>query len=429
MNLANPQPKTGAETGREVIARPDGLPTISVIMMMKNEAEALPRCLKSIGGLADEIVVVDTGSTDNSIEIAESFGAKVFIHPGDPGEKFNFSLHRNQSIEHASGEWLFQIDCDEQLFMKDPIAFRKFLKGIPPKQNGVAIQLFDQKDSQPMDFNAARVFRNGSVHFEEIVHNEPKFGNDAAWLYPGAFFKHFGYDLSPERMAAKYARTIGLLKRRILKKPDDYHAFFLLSQALAAKGETAEARKYAEKYLAAKEKDPAFNASIYYSIIQFCMATEDFEAANHWLGEAVREIPNDVDIAYIQVEFGVAVNNIQIIVDGGSRFLRNYQTLTTNPAAKGNRFVYNHRPEKLVFCLYYLTSVKMKEAIETFKMIMDILPKTSAEFRNETAAQLKSEYKKVFKGIKKGGDICHLILKNIKLNHGNQERKKSKFQN
>lgn len=80
-------------------------------MMVKNEEEMLPRCLNSIKHLIDELIVVDTGSTDKTIEIAESFGAKIYHHPWEN----NFSKHRNQSLGYATGDWIIQIDADEEL--------------------------------------------------------------------------------------------------------------------------------------------------------------------------------------------------------------------------------------------------------------------------------------------------------------------------
>ena len=79
--------------------------------MVKDEEKLLPQCLKSIQDHVDEIIVVDTGSRDNTIAIAESYGARVYHHPWED----HFSKHRNQSLEYAGGSWLFIIDADEEL--------------------------------------------------------------------------------------------------------------------------------------------------------------------------------------------------------------------------------------------------------------------------------------------------------------------------
>ncbi|RLB04217.1 MAG: glycosyltransferase, partial [Deltaproteobacteria bacterium] len=86
-------------------------PRLSVCMIVKNEEKMLPKCLESIREVADEIIIVDTGSTDNTVAIAESFGAKVYFHPWEK----DFSKHRNQSLSYATGDWILQIDADETL--------------------------------------------------------------------------------------------------------------------------------------------------------------------------------------------------------------------------------------------------------------------------------------------------------------------------
>ncbi|MCK4301565.1 MAG: glycosyltransferase family 2 protein, partial [candidate division Zixibacteria bacterium] len=84
-------------------------------MIVKDEEELLPGCLDSIRDWGDEIVIVDTGSTDRTIEIAESYGARVYHQPWEG----DFSKHRNYSIELATCDWVFIIDADERFNKKD----------------------------------------------------------------------------------------------------------------------------------------------------------------------------------------------------------------------------------------------------------------------------------------------------------------------
>lgn len=80
-------------------------------MIVKNEAENLPRCLDSVKGFVDEMIVLDTGSTDRTIEIARSYSAKVteFEWCDD------FAVARNQALKHVTGDWVLVLDADETL--------------------------------------------------------------------------------------------------------------------------------------------------------------------------------------------------------------------------------------------------------------------------------------------------------------------------
>ncbi|MBW2130791.1 MAG: glycosyltransferase family 2 protein, partial [Deltaproteobacteria bacterium] len=86
-------------------------PLVSLCMIVKNEETTLPRCLESVRGAVDEMIIVDTGSTDSTREIARRYGAEVFSTQW----KNDFSFHRNQSIARAKGRWILQLDADECL--------------------------------------------------------------------------------------------------------------------------------------------------------------------------------------------------------------------------------------------------------------------------------------------------------------------------
>jgi glycosyltransferase involved in cell wall biosynthesis len=84
---------------------------LSVCMIVRDEEELLPQALESVKLLADQIVIVDTGSMDQTVAIAESFGAEVYHHPWSN----NFSYHRNQSIGYATGDYVIILDADEKI--------------------------------------------------------------------------------------------------------------------------------------------------------------------------------------------------------------------------------------------------------------------------------------------------------------------------
>jgi (heptosyl)LPS beta-1,4-glucosyltransferase len=86
------------------------MPSISAVLIVKNEANKLPDCLKSLAW-ADEIIILDSGSTDNTLEIAEEFSAKVFTNTDWQG----FGIQRERAASFATSDWIFMIDADERV--------------------------------------------------------------------------------------------------------------------------------------------------------------------------------------------------------------------------------------------------------------------------------------------------------------------------
>lgn len=92
---------------------------VSLCMIMKNEEEELPLVLASVAGLADEMVIYDTGSTDRSVALARELGAKVIEGYWDD----DFSRARNEALAHCQGEWILWLDADEAV-NGDKVGFR-----------------------------------------------------------------------------------------------------------------------------------------------------------------------------------------------------------------------------------------------------------------------------------------------------------------
>ena len=87
---------------------------ISACYMVKNAAQDLARSLESLAKYVNEIIVVDTGSTDNTVEVAQKFGAKVFHEQWQD----DFSTPRNVAIREAKGDWIVFLDADEYFINK-----------------------------------------------------------------------------------------------------------------------------------------------------------------------------------------------------------------------------------------------------------------------------------------------------------------------
>jgi (heptosyl)LPS beta-1,4-glucosyltransferase len=86
------------------------MPSISAVLIVKNEEKKLVDCLKSLAW-ADEIIVLDSGSSDNTLKISEEFSAKVFVNTEWQG----FGVQRERAASYATGDWIFMIDADERV--------------------------------------------------------------------------------------------------------------------------------------------------------------------------------------------------------------------------------------------------------------------------------------------------------------------------
>jgi len=98
---------------------------LSVVLATRNEEENISRCLKSVKLIADEIIIFDEYSTDKTKQIAESFGAKVFLHPHHD----IFHITKQKAIDMAKGEWILQLDADEVVTPELAEEIKKVLRG------------------------------------------------------------------------------------------------------------------------------------------------------------------------------------------------------------------------------------------------------------------------------------------------------------
>ena len=108
---------------------------LSLCMIVKNEEKFLEQCLNSVRELVDEIVIVDTGSTDKTKEIAAKFTNKIF----DFQWCDDFSAARNESLKHATGDWILVLDADETIAWKDLSEIRKLIDDADASVSGFVL--------------------------------------------------------------------------------------------------------------------------------------------------------------------------------------------------------------------------------------------------------------------------------------------------
>ena len=218
---------------------------LSICMMVKDEEANLERCLKSIQNILkaidSELIIVDTGSTDRTVEIAKNYTQNVYHHPWNN----NFSEMRNISIGYAKSEWIFILDADEEI--KEDYGIIDFFKEKKHQSefNTLAIRFrnFLKKDNLNSfsDLLSIRFFRNdGMFHFEGFVHNTPIFKGPVGSL--DGIVYHFGYpNDDPVIMEKKFLRTSSLLYEALEKDPENIYYRYQLSTSLAMHQEWEDA--------------------------------------------------------------------------------------------------------------------------------------------------------------------------------------------
>ena len=209
---------------------------ISLCAIVRNEEALLGRALASVHGAVDEIIIVDTGSTDGTVAVAKGFGAKVYHHRWEG----DFAKHRNQSIHYASGEWIFILDADEELekghgrYLRDAT-----LAADIDSVMATTVNYFNNRSSKALQ-RQIRMFRNnGAIHYEGIVHNQLK-GFKKTKKSP-ICIHHYGYDLGRKTKSQKYERTKDLLKQQITADPQNYFHHLNLAVIYATNFEFREA--------------------------------------------------------------------------------------------------------------------------------------------------------------------------------------------
>lgn len=184
--------------------------TITLAMIVKNEAGNLKSCLDSVSGQVDEIVIVDTGSTDETLEIARSYTDKIYHFPwgGD------FSAARNFAIEKAGGQWILSLDADEELVsrtgeLKRLVARDKHLEAyLLPLNNPTAVSTGEYNR-----FLVLRLFRNnGRYRFQGKIHEQITISeNGVVGIAEGPVINH--KMLSARECNRKRGRNLALLKK------------------------------------------------------------------------------------------------------------------------------------------------------------------------------------------------------------------------
>jgi tetratricopeptide (TPR) repeat protein len=254
-------------------------PTLAVCMIARDETERLPSAIASVAKLADEVIVVDTGSTDDTVAVARALGAKVVEHPW----RDDFADARNRSLAEAGCDWILCLDADERLA---PESESDLVNALSGKAGAYMVRIESRVDSTAgkvfVNF-FPRLFRNADgVRFEGKVHEQVTPSLERLGMpieVSDIVISHTGYALSGSEMNAKARRNADLLLRQVEDRPDDPLTLFHLGEAFSMLERFEEAVKFYDKALAAGKLDSIVRGAVLQNKGTALVKLRQYEAA------------------------------------------------------------------------------------------------------------------------------------------------------
>lgn len=276
-------------------------PLISLSMIVKNEEKFLPGCLESVRGVVDEVIILDTGSTDNTVEIAEKYGAKVYFMEW----KDDFALARNESIKHCTGEWILYLDADERLTPQSKDEILHLARFSIDQIGGYIcnIESLHLQNDGKTDMHRGgypRFFRNygyPTIRFQGRIHEQitPSiFELNKSIDFSDILIKHLGYDTSLEVMEKKVRRNYKLLIKHVQEEPDNAYAWFQLGQTLGMMQLNKESENAVQMAVNLGTLKSSVACSAYSLLAQYAKARKSYEEALNYCELSLQIAPEQV---------------------------------------------------------------------------------------------------------------------------------------
>ena len=187
------------------------MPALTLCMIVKNEERYLADCLDSVKDVADEIVVVDTGSSDSTIEIAQKYNANIYYFDWVN----DFSAARNFALGKSTGEWILYLDADERLDEKSIPELKKIISSSQKIGYYCNVLSIDRETGRDHSLRYVRLFCNyPGVRFTGKVHEqiEPSLlESGVALINSKILINHIGYNVGKEEKQGKAKRNLSLL--------------------------------------------------------------------------------------------------------------------------------------------------------------------------------------------------------------------------
>ncbi|MFC6648745.1 glycosyltransferase [Paenibacillus rhizoplanae] len=280
-------------------------PLISLCMIVKNEADNLARCLRSVRGAVDEIIIVDTGSTDATCSIARSFGARIIDYPWNG----DFAAARNAGLALAQGTWILVLDADEELEPGSRDELLVCAKHTEYEAFFVRIHNHQgtERASQTLTVNPIlRMFKNRpNYRFSGIIHEQiaaviVQETPEAAMHMGTVIVHHYGYADGVVERKDKISRNLGLLKQQLEQSPGDAFQHFNLAVEYMRLNDYGQALEHIGTSLKLAEPGTSYVHLLYKYKVRCLAVTGDYPGALEACGQGSTLFPDYPDLHHLK---------------------------------------------------------------------------------------------------------------------------------
>ncbi|MBO8130490.1 MAG: glycosyltransferase [Candidatus Marinimicrobia bacterium] len=296
--------------------------TLSLCMIVRNEEHVIEDCLRSVAGIVDQIVVVDTGSTDTTIDICKKFGAEVYRFRWVD----DFSKARNESIKYAKGDWILWMDADERL---DPGSINELKKLLKYEKIPVAYKVSIKNFKADGSFyfsDAHRLFNNNrGISFYGPIHEQVSpsiIAMKGELRNSNVLIVHLGYSYKGERAEKKRERNKKLLLKYVEKDPKNAYAHYTLGQFYGLNGEYEKAVRHYRVALKYCNFDKPLTCSLYNCMAEALINIKDYKSAEIFVRKSLETIPEQVYGNYLYYRISHESGNHQECITHLENLLR-----------------------------------------------------------------------------------------------------------
>ncbi|WP_339295019.1 glycosyltransferase [Paenibacillus sp. FSL W7-1279] len=302
--------------------------TISLCMIVKDEERCIERCLESVYSTVDEIIVVDTGSSDRTLELIAKFNAKVFHYKWD----HNFSNARNHAIEQATGDYILQLDADEWLEDSEHDLSSALDKDIYylPIRNDLGGGLAEVH-------KFPRLFRNiNELRYEGALHEQINLTlnwHRSSAVLENIVIHHDGYLMPVVNLKNKKKRNMDILLQENKDNPSAFN-YYNLGQQYFTEGEYQKALEaYRKSYQYGGEY--TFTKRLYLGLIQALMQLKQYQDALSIASDCFSLYPDYVEFKYYE---GLTYQELGYLQDAADCFETCIKIGDSNPAIHFNTY-------------------------------------------------------------------------------------------